>query len=619
MQDLQVKVNTLLQARSEIKHAKTMQEQWLTTLDLFLNKQQSYLVKGIDNQSKQLSKKYQEIATYADMPKSAESFEVLFGNINKITQQLAYDSIYDQQKWNQNIMLSDILTEKLLNAAENLNISVSTLYEVKNLELMSAQDEMVTLAFLVLASYLLTTLAVSWWNSHTLVKPLEKLSKLARKEIGTKTDKDPNLIIDKGPTEIRQLSESLQHYSSSLKLQQRKTAKAHAEELQARQHLSLVMNTAPIAIISTDEKLKILTVNPATESLFALVKGAIIDQSLFDFIPELNKMENGFAKLADYETLIQREPGSLSIEINSANLNLPGRIQYLFMIKDISHRKAQEKIMKALNQQLVQSEKLASIGLLSAGIAHEINNPIGFVKSNIEILAEYFDSFEEFINTFKQIPGSLQDSNMNLQLTKITKLGESLEIGYLIEDSKDIFSSSKEGLERVCKIIEEMKAFTHIEKNEQQEESLATLVEHAIFLTANEVKYKADVVTYFDELPLVKCWKSKLLQVLINLLVNASHAIEESGSINIRVYQKNDFAMIDIRDDGCGISEENMDRIFTPFFTTKPPGKGTGLGLHVTQSIMEKHGGEISAKSEVGVGTCFILSLPLEGVVVESE
>jgi C4-dicarboxylate-specific signal transduction histidine kinase len=289
------------------------------------------------------------------------------------------------------------------------------------------------------------------------------------------------------------------------------------------------------------------------------------------------------------------------------------------MLKDISHRKAQEAKMKGLNEQLVQSEKLASIGQLSAGVAHEINNPVGFVKSNINILADYFTSFEEFIDTVSQIKGHAEDTKLNLELAKITELKESLEIEYLIEDSKDIFTTSKEGLERVCKIVEEMKAFSHVEKEEQEEQNLANLVDQAISLTANEVKYKADIVISYDELPMVKCWKSKLLQVLINLLVNASHAMEERGCIRIRVYQKESFAMIDILDDGCGISEENLANIFTPFFTTKPVGEGTGLGLHVTQSIMAKHGGEISVKSKVGTGTCFKLSLPLKGVLVESE
>ncbi len=618
-QELQRQVNALSQASSEVNHVKTMQEQWLTTLDLFLNDRQSYLAQGINNQTKQLNTKYDEIAEYAQIAESTGPINSLLTAINKGVQELAYAKTQDEVKWNAFITLSDNLTEQLLDSADSLSETINQIYDVKALELESAQSQLVTMALVLLIVYLVTCILVGWWNSHTLVKPLEQLSHQARDGVAADSDDDPKLTIDKGPTEIRELSLSLQKYSTNLRRQQRKTQKAHKEEQQTRQRLSAVMDTAPSAILSTDDKLKILTLNPATEKIFGLLTESLLNKSLSELIPKLSEADTNLAELTDFQAETTQNSATLPIEISSAGLSQNGATQYLFMIKDISRRKAQESKMKSLNEQLVQSEKLASIGQLSAGVAHEINNPVGFVKSNMEVMADYFNSILEYINAFDEYVDNNNEVDAPQRLSKLNDLKDSLDIEFLIEDSQEIFESSKDGLERVCKIVEEMKAFSHVEKDEQQAEDFSNLIDQAISLTANEVKYKADVKTDYSELPPIKCWRTKLLQVLINLLVNASHAMEERGFIRIKTYQKGDFVKIEVLDNGNGISEENQKKIFAPFFTTKPVGQGTGLGLHVSQSIMAKHGGEITVKSNVGAGTCFTLSLPIDGVINEYE
>ncbi|TDF34496.1 PAS domain S-box protein [Alteromonadaceae bacterium M269] len=619
MQDLQTEVNLLSQASSEINHAQTMQEQWLTTLDLFLNDRQSYLAQGIDNQTKQLIKKYGEITAFANKTATSNNLEQLLSTINQGTQKLAFAKTQDEQQWNQFIIESDDLTEQLLDAADALSISIKEEYAQRETALSESQSQLVNLAFILLGVYLVTSITVGWWNSYTLVKPLEQLSHIAREGIKSSTDEDPKLKIDKGPTEIRQLSESLQHYSTGLKQQQRKTEKAHKEEQQTRQQLSTVMDTAPSAILSTDGAFNVLTLNPATEKIFGLKSENIIGQSLSRFIPALEQHKEEFSKLTDFQTRSIKGAKELPVEISSAEFHSNGKTQYLFMIRDVSRRVAQEKKMKNLNEQLVQSEKLASIGQLSAGVAHEINNPVGFVKSNIEVLSDYFDTFKDYMSAINKLSQSTSQEITEEQIQDLNDLKEELDIDYLVEDSLEIFGSSKDGLERVCKIVEEMKAFSHVEKDEQQPEDLANLIEQAVSLTANEVKYKADVQTVYGKLPKIQCWRTKLLQVLINLLVNASHAMKERGYIRVKTYQRDDNAIIEVLDNGCGISPENQKSIFAPFFTTKPVGQGTGLGLHVTQSIIAKHGGEISVKSKVGAGTCFTIVLPIAGVIAETS
>ncbi len=615
LQNLQQNVNALSQANSEINHAKTMQVQWLTTLDIFLYDKQSYLAQGIDNQTKQLNKKYGEIALYANFDGSADEIVNLFTSINKGIQKLAFEKKIDEKSWNEFITLSDELTEQLLNLADVLSQSIKEKYGTKKLELTEAESQLASLALALLFIYLISTIAVSWWNSRTLVKPLEELSNLAKEGVKAKEDENPKLTIDKGPTEIRQLSESLESYSTNLKQQQRQTQKAHLEEQHTRQRLSTVMDTAPSAILSTDEKLNILTLNPATEKIFDLEAQVIINNSLLTLIPKLKESKNGFGTFKDFQAEANQENKTLPIEINSARLTQDGKKQYLFMIKDVSERKAQEKEMLSLNEQLVQSEKLASIGQLSAGVAHEINNPIGFIKSNLSLLNDYFDSFKEYINAIDTLSNVTTIEDTKQQLVELNHLKDKLDINFLMEDSEEIFVSSKDGLERVCKIVDEMKAFSHAEKDEQQAEDISNVIDQAISLTSNDVKYKADVQTNYGKLPFIKCWRTKLLQVFINLLVNASHAMKDKGFINIKTYQQDNYVRIEVLDNGCGISDENQKNIFTPFFTTKPVGQGTGLGLHVTQSIIAKHNGKIIVKSKLDKGTCFIILLPMEGVI----
>ena len=273
--------------------------------------------------------------------------------------------------------------------------------------------------------------------------------------------------------------------------------------------------------------------------------------------------------------------------------------------------------LKASHQQLLQSEKLASIGQLAAGVAHEINNPVGYVYSNLCTLQKYIDNLCQILEGYEQLE-TLVDADQPA-LKKVQALKEELDVEYLKEDVRDLVSESREGISRVKSIVRDLKDFSHVDEAEWQWTNLHHGLDSTLNIVNNEIKYKAEVVKEYGELPEVECLASQINQVFMNLLVNAAHAIEEHGLITIRSGQDDDAIWISITDTGKGIEPDNMKKIFDPFFTTKAVGTGTGLGLSLSYGIVRKHGGEIEIDSEVGKGTTFTVHLPVKQSETQTE
>jgi len=266
--------------------------------------------------------------------------------------------------------------------------------------------------------------------------------------------------------------------------------------------------------------------------------------------------------------------------------------------------------LEAAQNQLLQSEKMASIGQLAAGVAHEINNPIGYVYSNLGTLEKYVQDTFALLDLYEQAESSIADDAMRAQL-KATK--DRLDIAFLKEDLRDLMAESKDGITRVKKIVQNLKDFSHVDTSDEFHFSdLHQGLDSTLNIVNNEIKYKADVVKEYGELPEVECLASQLNQVFMNLLVNAAHAIEERGTITIRTGRQGGEVWVDVADTGKGIAAENLKKIFDPFFTTKPIGKGTGLGLSLSYGIVQKHHGRIEVHSEVGKGTTFRVWLPIK-------
>ncbi|MEW6514662.1 MAG: hemerythrin domain-containing protein [Pseudomonadota bacterium] len=254
-------------------------------------------------------------------------------------------------------------------------------------------------------------------------------------------------------------------------------------------------------------------------------------------------------------------------------------------------------------KELLQSEKMASIGQLAAGVAHEINNPIGFVNSNLGTLGRYVDQLMKLAELGAATPQG-------------QPLGQAIDLEYLRIDMGDLLRETHDGLDRVQKIVANLKDFSRVDQAEWQETDLLAGLESTINVASHELKYKADLVRELTPLPPVRCMPAQLNQVFLNLLVNSAQAIPDHGTITLRSGTEADHVWIEIADTGCGMDEATRRRIFEPFFTTKPVGTGTGLGMSLAWDIVKKHGGSIDVNSTVGQGTTIRIWLPISGPAV---
>jgi signal transduction histidine kinase len=264
-------------------------------------------------------------------------------------------------------------------------------------------------------------------------------------------------------------------------------------------------------------------------------------------------------------------------------------------------------------EQLMQSEKLASIGQLAAGVAHEINNPIGYVFSNFETLGTYIARMLTMFEHYQRAEASIGDASVREALSAQRA---SIDLEFLIEDIPVLMAESREGISRVRKIVQDLKDFSRVDANQEwQWANLHAGIDSTLNIVSNEVKYKADVVKQYGAIPDIECQPSHINQVIMNIVINGAHAIgPERGRITIRTGCDATHVWIEIADTGTGIPKEIQKRIFDPFFTTKPIGTGTGLGLSLSYGIIQKHNGQIDVQSAPGCGSTFRITLPIRRV-----
>lgn len=260
--------------------------------------------------------------------------------------------------------------------------------------------------------------------------------------------------------------------------------------------------------------------------------------------------------------------------------------------------------------QLLQSEKLAAIGQLAAGVAHEINNPVGYVTSNLGVLDSYMQDTFELLDAYSALEEACPTDTV--ALTTIRRIKQEQDSDSVRQDIVQLIAESRQGLQRISKIVGDLKNFARVESEEWQETNLHDGLDSTLNIVWNEIKYHCTVHKHYGDLPVIICISSQINQVLLNLLVNAAQAITGKGEITIRTGLGKDEVFISISDTGSGISTEVLPRLFEPFFTTKPIGKGTGLGLSIAYGIVKKHGGRIEVDSALGKGTTFTVWLPLK-------
>ena len=270
-------------------------------------------------------------------------------------------------------------------------------------------------------------------------------------------------------------------------------------------------------------------------------------------------------------------------------------------------------------EQLIKSEKMASIGQLAAGVAHEINNPIAFIKGNLNSLKKYIETYKTLLNHHGNIITSLKSGDkeqVRHEIRTIYRIEKEEDLEFVDEDIIELLIESINGTARVQEIVKGLKTYSHSANDELEPTDLNACLEDTLKMLNNEIKYQCDVVTELKPVPSFNCNSGQMIQVFTNLIVNAGHAMEERGTLTVKTQLVNstgkDTIEITIADTGKGIAKEHLSKLFDPFFTTKPVGQGTGLGLSISQGIIEDHNGTMLVKSTVGVGTTFTIQLPVD-------
>jgi two-component system, NtrC family, sensor kinase len=283
---------------------------------------------------------------------------------------------------------------------------------------------------------------------------------------------------------------------------------------------------------------------------------------------------------------------------------------------DAEIRQAEKEKLK-VQSQFLNSFKMEAIGRLAAGVAHEINNPIGYVSSNLETLSDYMENIEVLLQHYQELGQSLKkikplnlSDKINNQLQAIADHEKDIEINYIRKDIPVLLKDSRDGAWAAGKIVNDLKSFALPGKDKLMPVDINKGLESTLNVVHHEIKYSATVIRDFRRIPMVDGYPQMLNQVFMNILLNAAQAIKEKGKIKIVTKQEGNNIVITISDNGCGIEKEHLSKIFDPFFTTKEVGKGTGLGMNISYNIIKEHKGTINVKSKVGNGTTFDITLP---------
>jgi signal transduction histidine kinase len=339
-----------------------------------------------------------------------------------------------------------------------------------------------------------------------------------------------------------------------------------------------------------------------THSILARIRreaGRLYILAEFD-IDELERVNDTVLEL-------NHQYANAQLALAQANIKLLQQQQKLEKL--VAELTAEKIELKQAQSQLVQADKMASIGLLAAGVAHEINSPIGYIFSNLGTLEKYVQDTINMLNLYEQAESKITDSAI---VATLNEAKTELDIVFMKVDIFALMAESREGIIRVKKIVQDLKDFSHREINEEWHfTDLHKCLDSTLNIINNEIKYKADLIREYGDIPPVECFPSQLNQVFMNLLVNAAHAIEERGTIKISTGRHGDEVWICVADTGKGVAPEHVSKIFDPFFTTKPVGEGTGLGLSLSYRIVQNHHGRIEVQSEPGKGATFCVWLPI--------
>ena len=367
--------------------------------------------------------------------------------------------------------------------------------------------------------------------------------------------------------------------------------------------LDTIIQALPEALFVINGSGKITRSNSHAQQLLSTEESQLINQNIDSILGE--PLQQGSSWEAECSWAL---PNGKKIPVWTSTAPLSEYGDRVLIGRDLRER-------KQLETQLLQAQKLESIGQLAAGIAHEINTPIQFISDSCVFLQESFEDMQPVIAAYQQIKDKLPESLIN----KLSELEEEADTEFIVEEVPKSLKRSIDGLKRVAEIVRAMKEFAHPESNKKSPSDINKGIESALVVAKNEYKYCAKIHTIYGDLPPVTCQAGELNQVFLNIIVNAGHAIADHvedgqlGNIYIKTVKlQSEHVQITIEDDGGGIPSEIIDKVFDPFFTTKEVGKGTGQGLAIARNIVvAKHGGELLVEN-TNDGACFTITLPIK-------
>ncbi len=469
------------------------------------------------------------------------------------------------------------------------------------------------------------------------------------------TRNDLNVSMPSASDEIKVMENSIELISKNIvenmEELQRSTAMIEKTKKDLNEtliYMESVMNSMGDALITIDSEYKIKQINPAAQNLLKYNEGHLIGKtidSLFEFLDE-----NAFFKqegvIEKRMTCVTMENEKIPVDVNIQPIidligdRIGDRIGHVLVIRDMRTtlelisrletantslevtvkertKELEERCheLKMKDDQMLQQEKMATIGLLTAGISDEINRPMKLMNSNMEVLQENLRDIISYTQLLQYGLLTLTKEDdphrRQLEMEQIQQVQTRMKVETLLSDSEKMIKESKEGLDQSKKITHGLKTFSHNDENKKIGADLNQEIQHTLNIVAHKLKNKAKITTKFEFVPPLTCYPQQLNQVFMNLLINASHAVKEGDFIKIHTFYQDGQIYIIIQDTGSGISPENRQKIFDPFFTTKGLEKGTGLGLYISYGIIEKHRGTISVESTVGEGTTFTIKLPV--------
>jgi len=289
-----------------------------------------------------------------------------------------------------------------------------------------------------------------------------------------------------------------------------------------------------------------------------------------------------------------------------------GQLNELTLTLEKKIRERTENLI-ILQAQLLQAEKFSAIGQLAAGIAHEINNPVGFINSNLQTLQKYVVRYTQLLGILDTLEEAFKNNapqRLSQAMASFEKIRRETNFVFIDRDIDNLLKESSTGIEKIKKIVTDLRTFASPDGGVMGCVNIEALMESMLNIVHNEIKYKAELKKEYGAPPAIVCDPQKIGQVFVNLLINAAQAIEGKGTITVKTYTTDEYVCVDVTDTGCGIAADHITKIFDPFFTTKPPGTGVGLGLSVSYDIVRKHGGTITFNSKSGQGTTFTVMLP---------